>query len=64
VVVISNGFHTISLRGARCHRLSVFSWTRDESYQRTDARCDEKNLPVLEVANLLMRLGHRSPASP
>jgi hypothetical protein len=58
VAVISNGFHTISLRGARCHRLSSFSWTRDESYQGTDARCNEKTLPLFEIARLLVRLDH------
>jgi hypothetical protein len=46
------------LRGARFHRLSSFSWTRDESYQGTDVRCDEKTLPLFEIASVLVRLDH------
>src|SRR5215813_88941 len=52
-------FRTISLRGARYHRLSSFSCTHDESYQGTDAPCEEKS-PLFELARVLVRLDHVS----
>jgi len=55
VDVISNVFpyHFI----ARREMSSAFSCTSDESYQETDAPCEEKS-PLFELARVLVRLDH------